>query len=141
MSDDTCDKCGQVKEWEKKMQDLPILSEWDNHLTFHSPELLEQIQYNSNTESSSEKYFHRREYAHLKDLTLDLSKLGLTDRQLLAVSLVFYGRVAKSRAARAMKVSPQSLSEHIQAALKKIQKVVEGDTAKPEETKNKGEGV
>jgi predicted DNA-binding protein (UPF0251 family) len=50
--------------------------------------------------------------------------LNLTDRQLLAVSLVFYGRVAKSRAARAMKISPQSLAEHLQAGLKKIQKAV-----------------
>jgi predicted DNA-binding protein (UPF0251 family) len=78
----------------------------------------------SNQEPGPAVYIHRREYAHLKDLTLDLGHLNLTDRQLLAVSLVFYGRVAKSRAARAMKISPQSLAEHLQAGLKKIQKAV-----------------
>ena len=78
----------------------------------------------STQEPAPAGYAHCLEYAHLKDVKLDLGHLGLTDRQLLAVSLVFYGRVAKARAARAMKISPQSLSEHLQAALKKIQKAV-----------------
>jgi predicted DNA-binding protein (UPF0251 family) len=130
----------KVKEWEEII-DIPILNEWDNHLTFKPPEKLEQMQNASNRQPKPTGYFHRRDYAHLKDVKLNLGKLNLTDRQLLAVSLVFYGRVTKARAARAMKISPQSLSENIQAALKKIQKVVEGNTAKPEETKNKGESV
>ncbi len=113
-----------MKGWEKKMADLPVLDAWDNQLSFNPPEILEQMQNASNLEPAPAGYVHCREYEHLQDVRLDLGHLGLTDRQLLAVSLVFFGRVAKSRAARAMKISPQSLSEHLQAALKKIQKAV-----------------
>jgi predicted DNA-binding protein (UPF0251 family) len=113
-----------MKDWKKKMLDLPELDAWDSQLSFNPPEILEQMRNACNLEPAPAAYAPCREYSHLKDVKLDLGHLGLTDRQLLAVSLVFYGRVAKSRAARAMKISPQSLSEHLQAALKKIQKAV-----------------
>jgi hypothetical protein len=113
-----------MTDWKKKMLDLPELDAWDNQLSFNPPEILEQMLNASTQEQAPAGYAPCRGYEHLKDLKLDLGHLGLTDRQLLAVSLVFFGRVAKARAARAMKISPQSLSEHLQAGLKKIQQAV-----------------
>ena len=113
-----------MKNWQEKMADLPELDAWDSQLSFNPTEILEQMRNASNQEPAPAGYAPCRGYEHLKDVKLDLGHLGLTDRQLLAVSLVFFGRVAKARAARAMKISPQSLSEHLQAALKKIQKAV-----------------
>lgn len=101
---------------------IPELSAWDDRLTFAAPEILELMR-NTMSESSGE-FGPRREYEHLKQVRFDLGKLDLTDRQLLAVSLVFYGGVAKARAARAMKISSQALTDHLTAALKKIQKAL-----------------
>ena len=106
------------------MADLPELDAWDSQLSFNPPEILEQMCNASNQGPAPAGYAYCRGYEHLQELKLDLGHLDLTDRQLLAVSLVFYGRVAKARAARAMKISPQSLAEHLQAALKKIQRAV-----------------
>jgi predicted DNA-binding protein (UPF0251 family) len=44
--------------------------------------------------------------------------MGLTDRQLMAVSLVFYGGLTKNLAARIMKISSQALFDLIKAGLK-----------------------
>jgi predicted DNA-binding protein (UPF0251 family) len=44
----------------------------------------------------------------------------LTDKQLMAVCMVFYGGVKRKRAAQAMNITSQALSDHIKAALKKI---------------------
>jgi len=69
-----------------------------------------------------EGYAPRKEYSHLKNIFIDLDRAELTDRQLLAISLVFYGGLRKNRAAKIMKISCQVLSDHINAGLKKIEK-------------------
>ncbi|MZG30675.1 MAG: DUF134 domain-containing protein [Nitrospinae bacterium] len=56
----------------------------------------------------------------MKEEPINLEGMGLTDRQLMAVSLVFYGGLSKKLAARIMKISSQAISDHIKAALKKI---------------------
>lgn len=66
-------------------------------------------------------YFQRSGYGHLKTVKFDLEKANLTDKQLTAVSLVFYGGAKKKRAARAMSITSQALTDHLKAALKKIQ--------------------
>ena len=62
----------------------------------------------------------RDAYSHLKNVSIDLGGLDLTDRQLMAVSLVFYGGVKKKRAARVMSITSQAVTDHLNAALKKI---------------------
>ncbi len=66
-------------------------------------------------------YYLRPEYDHLKDISIDLGQICLTDKQLMAVCMVFYGGVKKKRAAQAMNITSQALSDHIKAALKKIE--------------------
>ena len=62
----------------------------------------------------------RPEFEYLKEVSIDLGEICLTDKQLMAVCMVFYGGVKKKRAAQAMNISSQALSDHIKAALKKI---------------------
>ena len=64
---------------------------------------------------------HRPAYDHLKDISLDLVQIRLTDKQLMYVCMVFYGSVKTKRAAQAMYITSQALSDHIKAALKKIE--------------------
>lgn len=66
-------------------------------------------------------YIGLRRYAHLRESPIDLEAIALTDKQLMAVAMVFYGRVKKSRAAQAMKISNQALDDLIRLALKKIE--------------------
>jgi len=66
-------------------------------------------------------YHLRPEYDHLKDISIDLGQIRLTDNRLMAVCMVFYGGVKKKRAAQAMNITSQALSDHIKAALKKIE--------------------
>ncbi len=66
-------------------------------------------------------YFRRSGYEHLKTAQFDLEKANLTDKQLTAISLVFYCGAKKKRAARAMNITSQALSDHLKAGLKKIQ--------------------
>ncbi len=61
-------------------------------------------------------------YRYLKKEPIDLEDAKLTDKQMIAISLVFYGNIPKSRAARAMKITYQSLNDHINGALKKIER-------------------
>ena len=62
----------------------------------------------------------RSEFEYLKEVPINLGEVCLTDKQLMAVSMVFYGGVKKKRAAQAMNITSQALSDHIRAALKKI---------------------
>jgi predicted DNA-binding protein (UPF0251 family) len=62
----------------------------------------------------------RPEFEYLKEVSIDLGEARLTDKQLMAVCMVFYGGVKKKRAAQAMNITSQALSDHIKAALKKI---------------------
>ena len=63
----------QIQKWEEKLADIPVLDEWDNHLIFMEPQILDQMQNKSNTAYSSTEYFCRKEYA----VTNALSKLNM----------------------------------------------------------------
>ena len=111
-----------MKGSKKENQPLEIIdSPWDDHLTFHDHAILERIQNHVNQEQGAGVYGCMKEYAHLRDRLIDLETVPLTDKQLIAVSLVFYGRVKKKRAAKAMNIASQSIDDHLKAALKKIQ--------------------
>jgi predicted DNA-binding protein (UPF0251 family) len=69
-------------------------------------------------------FFQSRVFAS-KKINVKLGELDLTDRQLMAVSLVFYGGLKKNRAARAMNISSQALTDHLKAGLKKIGRSLE----------------
>lgn len=66
-------------------------------------------------------YQPRPEFQHLKSASIDLNDAALTDKQLTAVCLVFYGGLKKKKAAEVMRISSQALTDHIKAALKKIE--------------------
>ncbi len=95
-------------------------SGWDQKLRFLPPEVIASMGDAIFRGNPGSGHAPRKEFAHLKDLHLDLNGLELTDRQLIAVSLVFFGGVRKNRAAKAMKISSQAVADHVQAALKKI---------------------
>jgi hypothetical protein len=90
----------------------------DGRMSYYSPGVLERIQ---GASLAATEYGCLKEYLHLRRRPINLETLALTDRQLTAVSLVFYGGVKKNRAARAMSITAQSLDEHLKAALKKIE--------------------
>ncbi len=93
----------------------------DSRLYFSLPEDLE-FWLNRLTGNRSDPGYHfRAEYDHLKETSIDLGEVRLTDKQLMAVCMVFYGGVKKKRAAQAMNITSQALSGHIKAALKKIE--------------------
>ena len=96
-------------------------ADWDPLIDFYPAEMLEDLANAKSANSPGGEYFRRSGYDHLKSVKFDLEKAALTDKQLTAVSLVFYGGAKKKRAARAMNISIQALSGHLQAALKKIQ--------------------
>ena len=96
---------------------------WDPQLSFASPDVLESLgnQFaDGRAGESAGDFFPRDGFSHLKNVRIDLGGLDLTDRQLMAVSLVFYGGVKKKRAARVMSISSQAVTDHLNAALKKI---------------------
>jgi predicted DNA-binding protein (UPF0251 family) len=95
-------------------------SPWDPQLSFASPDVLETLGGQVADGDASGDFSPRDEFSHLKNTRIDLGGLDLTDRQLMAVSLVFYGGVKKNRAARVMSISSQAVSDHLNAALKKI---------------------
>ncbi len=82
---------------------------------------LEIIQNAAHEDGAPEEYACLAEFVHLRGQRVDLEAVPLTDRQLIAVSLVFYGGVKKKRAARVMKISYQALDKHLDAALRKIE--------------------
>ena len=90
-------------------------------LRFYPPRDLETLQSFAAQKSEAGEYACVSEYAHLRDRRIDLEAIPLTDKQLMAVAMVFYGGVKKKRAAGAMQISNQALDEHIKAALKKIE--------------------
>lgn len=96
----------------------------DYHLRFFPPDELELIRNAQNFGVEYQDYRPQSEFSYLKEGTLNLGEMGLTDRQLMAVSLVFYGGLRKKLAARIMKISSQALSDHIKAGLKKMSHVL-----------------
>lgn len=95
-------------------------SENDYHLRFFPPDELEIIRNARNFGVEFQDYRPHSEFSYLKEGFLNLEDIGLTDRQLMAVSLVFYGGLKKKLAARIMKISSQALSDHLKAGLKKM---------------------
>ncbi len=114
-------------DWENDSKLEPPLENagWDDHLSFVDPDTLALMQDACQTAPVAGDCQTHADYAYLKNQSIDLGQVDLTDRQLLAVTLVFYGGVKKSRAARAMKISSQAVTDHLNAALKKIGKSLE----------------
>lgn len=92
----------------------------DRHLTFLDPGVLEGVSNARGQVDSGYMSAGVSGYGDLREMPVNLEELSLTDRQLTAVCLVFYGGVKKKRAARAMNISAQALSDHVKAALNKI---------------------
>jgi DNA-directed RNA polymerase specialized sigma24 family protein len=115
-------KLSKTPDWQNDPRlEAPIEdSHWDRQLSFASPRVLESLGSRGACGEKSGEFFSRDGYSHLKNMRINLGALDLTDRQLMAVSLVFYGGLKKNRAARAMKISSQALTDHLKAGLKKI---------------------
>ncbi len=96
----------------------------DYHLRFFPPDELELIRNAQHFGVEYQDFRPHSEFSYLKEGSLNLEDMGLTDRQLMAVSLVFYGGLSKKLAARIMKISSQALSDHIKAGLKKMSHVL-----------------
>ncbi|MCF8719157.1 hypothetical protein [Nitrospina gracilis] len=97
------------------------MDETDNHLRPTSPEILETLVNTGLWDAPVGGYQPRPEFQHLKAAPIDLNDAALTDKQLTAVCLVFYGGLKKKKAAQVMRISSQALTDHIKAALKKIE--------------------
>ncbi len=97
------------------------MDETDNHLRPTSPEILEALVNTGLWDAPVGGYQPRPDYSHLKSASIDLNDAALTDKQLTAVCLVFYGGLKKKKAAQVMRISSQALADHIKAALKKIE--------------------
>lgn len=95
-------------------------AEVDYRLRFFPPDELELIRNAQNLGVEFQDYRPQPEFSYLKEGSLNLEEIGLTDRQLMAVALVFYGGIKKKLAARIMKISSQALTDHINAGLKKM---------------------
>lgn len=100
--------------------DLPDELAEDRHLTFLDPGVLEGVSNSRGQVDAGYTSAGVSGYEDIRELPVNLEELALTDRQLTAVCLVFYGGVKKKRAARAMNISAQALSDHVKAALNKI---------------------
>jgi predicted DNA-binding protein (UPF0251 family) len=95
-------------------------SELDYHLRFFPLNDLENIRNAQHFNVECQDYHSRSEFSYLKEKPLNIEDMGLTDKQLMAVSLVFYGGLKKKVAARIMKISSQALSDHIKAGIRKM---------------------
>jgi predicted DNA-binding protein (UPF0251 family) len=102
--------------WSDEVADL------DNRLQFFQIEHLDVMNQSRLAQYTPEQGSKESCQRYLKKLPIDLENAKLTDKQMIAVSLVFYGNIPKSRAARAMKITYQSLNDHISGALKKIER-------------------
>ena len=100
--------------------DLESGPEVDHRLRFFPLDELELIRNAQNQGVEFQDYRPHPEFSYLKEGSLNLGEMGLTDRQLMAVALVFYGGLKKKLAAQIMKISSQALTDHINAGLKKM---------------------
>lgn len=96
----------------------------DYHLSYFAPEDLETLRNFQGLENNSLEFKPQGEYSYLKEQAMDLGSMGLTDRQIVAISLVFFGGVKKNLAAKIMKISCPALRGHINAGLKKISRIL-----------------
>jgi predicted DNA-binding protein (UPF0251 family) len=95
-------------------------TDYDYHLKFFPLNELEIMRNAQHFNVEVQGYQARSEFSYLKDKFLNIDEMGLTDKQLMAVSLVFYGGLKKKVAARIMKISSQALTDHINAGVKKM---------------------
>ena len=109
-------KDASQNHWQEVLEPPPE----DSRLSFSLPDDLEFRFNRLAEESSTGLCYPRSGFEYLKDVSIDLGEICLTDKQLMAVCMVFYGGVKKKRAAQAMNISSQALSDHVKAALKKI---------------------
>ena len=112
-------------ERDKDLTQNPAMDDFhyrDPLFNFCAPEVLESWVNSGVPTSAPGEFLPRPGYEHLKTAKIDLERAKLTDKQLTAVCLVFYGGAKKKRAARAMNITSQALTDHLNAALKKIQK-------------------
>jgi len=110
-----------IRKWDET--DAREFARWDETMRCFPSEILEIMNNDFHSQEAPGEFDKRSGFSHLKDVSLDLNELDLTDKQLIAISLVFYGGLKKRRAARAMKVSSQALTEHIHAGLKKMRRI------------------
>jgi predicted DNA-binding protein (UPF0251 family) len=115
LSTSDCEGASESR-WQHALESLPD----DSRLYFSLPDELEFWLNRLAGEFSDSSCHPRPEFAYLKEVPIDLGEARLTDKQLMAVCMVFYGGVKKKRAAQAMNITSQALSDHINAALKKI---------------------
>ena len=94
----------------------------DDRLQFFQIEHLDIMNQSRLAQHTPERGSRENCQRYLKKLPINLENAKLTDKQMIAISLVFYGNIPKSRAARAMQITYQSLNDHIKGALKKIEK-------------------
>jgi len=102
--------------WQESLEPLPD----DSRLYFSLPDDLEFWLNRLAGDAAEGSCYPRSEFEYLKEASIDLGEARLTDKQLMAVCMVFYGGVKKKRAAQAMNITSQALSDHVKAALKKI---------------------
>jgi predicted DNA-binding protein (UPF0251 family) len=115
-------QASKTRDWLNAPGLEPVIEDtpWDSQLSFMSNEVVDVLGTQVAGGAALGDFSPREQFAHLKKARIDLGGLDLTDRQLMAVSLVFYGGVKKKRAARVMSISSQAVTDHINAALKKI---------------------
>ena len=101
-----------VKKNEAIDLDLECDLERDYRLRFFTLNELEIIRSAQNFNVELNDYCPRQEYSYLKDFYLNFEDLDLTNKQLIAICLVFYGGLTRKFAARIMKISSQALSDH-----------------------------
>jgi len=112
-------ECKHAGDWDDSLSSFSGLAE-DRNMRYFAPNQLEKLQIGQRDSSGGGEYFPRKKYDYLKNKKLDLENFRLTDKQMIVVSLVFYGGLQKNRAASVMKISSQALDEHLRSALKKI---------------------
>ena len=71
------------------------------------------------------------ELEFLSKTEIPLSKMGLTNKQIMAIALVVYGNEQRKVGAEIMGITPQALSDHIKGGLKKVLYFMEKGRAKP----------
>jgi predicted DNA-binding protein (UPF0251 family) len=92
----------------------------DYHLRYFPLDELENIRNAQHLNVEYHEFHSREDFSYLREKSFKIEDMGLTDKQMMAVSLVFYGGLKKKIAARIMKISSQALSDHLKAGLKKI---------------------
>jgi len=60
------------------------------------------------------------ELVFLRNTDIPLSKMGLTNKQIMAIVLFVYGNEQKKTGAKIMGITPQGFSDHIKGGLKKV---------------------